>query len=88
MESTQRYRAKPFSDVKGEQEQHKMEQFTRNIDRAVSLPLERKTYMHNCLPEEKERGFSMQRDQVVIFMILCKRFSGATDLCINDYFRI
>lgn len=37
---------------------------TRTIDRAVSLPLERKSYVSEYLPEEKERGYSVQRDEV------------------------
>jgi len=37
---------------------------TRNIDRAVSLPVERKNYVQDYPPGEKERGYSMQRDQV------------------------
>ncbi|EZA47791.1 hypothetical protein DMN91_003735 [Ooceraea biroi] len=61
-ESTRRYRTKQFSNVKSEQE-YRMGQFMRSIDRAVSLPLERKTYVHDYLPEEKERGYSVQRDQ-------------------------
>lgn len=36
----------------------------RNIDRAVSLPLEKKSYIHDYPLAEKERGYSMQRDQV------------------------
>lgn len=60
------YRTKQFSSVKSEQEHKTIDigQSTRSIDRAVSLPLERKTYIHDYLPEEKERGYSMQRDQV------------------------
>ncbi|XP_036149126.1 delta(14)-sterol reductase TM7SF2 [Monomorium pharaonis] len=38
---------------------------TRSIDRAVSLPLERKNYVQDYPPGEKERGYSMQRDQDV-----------------------
>ncbi|XP_012215085.2 delta(14)-sterol reductase TM7SF2 [Linepithema humile] len=36
---------------------------TRNVDRAVSLPVERKNYVSEYLQEEKERGYSVQRDE-------------------------
>lgn len=36
----------------------------RGIDRAASLPVERKSIMYNYLTEKGERGFSVQRDQV------------------------
>ncbi|KYM97478.1 PREDICTED: delta(14)-sterol reductase [Cyphomyrmex costatus] len=35
----------------------------RSLDRAVSLPVERKSYVQDYPPGEKERGYSMQRDQ-------------------------
>lgn len=37
---------------------------TRSSDRAVSLPVERKSYVQDYPPGEKERGYSVQRDQV------------------------
>ncbi|XP_029177423.1 delta(14)-sterol reductase [Nylanderia fulva] len=46
-------------------EQEKALASMRNIDRAVSLPLERKSYIHDYTLGEKERGYSMQRDQNV-----------------------
>jgi len=52
---------RPF--LKTEQE-YKAILSMRNIDRAVSLPLERKSYIHDYPSGEKERGYSMQRDQV------------------------
>lgn len=52
---------RPF--LKTEQE-YKAITSIRNIDRAVSLPLERKNYIHDYPSGEKERGYSMQRDQV------------------------
>lgn len=36
----------------------------RSIDRAASLPVERKSYVQDYPLGEKERGYSMQRDQV------------------------
>lgn len=45
-------------------QEYKSTILTRNIDRAVSLPLERKNYVQDYPPGEKERGYSMQRDQV------------------------
>lgn len=48
---------KPESD-------HKMVLLTRNINRAVSLPIERKSQMHDFSVDVKERGHSVQRDQV------------------------
>ncbi|XP_011686733.1 PREDICTED: delta(14)-sterol reductase [Wasmannia auropunctata] len=36
---------------------------TRSIDRAVSLPADRKNYVQDYPPGEKERGYSVQRDQ-------------------------
>ncbi|XP_017758730.1 PREDICTED: lamin-B receptor [Eufriesea mexicana] len=51
------------STLKPESE-HKMILLTRNIDRAVSLPLERKNQqLHDFNIEGKERGYSVQRDQ-------------------------
>ncbi|XP_033184519.1 lamin B receptor isoform X1 [Bombus vancouverensis nearcticus] len=47
---------KPESD-------HKMVLLTRNINRAVSLPIERKSQMHDFSVDVKERGHSVQRDQ-------------------------
>lgn len=48
---------KPESD-------RKMVLLTRNINRAVSLPIERKSQMHDFSVDVKERGHSVQRDQV------------------------
>ncbi|XP_029662296.1 delta(14)-sterol reductase [Formica exsecta] len=48
--------------LKTEQE-YKAITLMRNIDRAVSLPLEKKSYIHDYPSAEKERGYSMQRDQ-------------------------
>ncbi|KOC64810.1 Lamin-B receptor [Habropoda laboriosa] len=42
---------------------YKMVMLTRNINRAVSLPLERKSLMHEFNVDGKERGHSVQRDQ-------------------------
>ncbi|XP_066598792.1 delta(14)-sterol reductase TM7SF2 isoform X2 [Prorops nasuta] len=50
------------STLKSEQE-HKLNMLARNIDRAVSLPVERKSPLYDIPPEGKERGFSVQRDQ-------------------------
>ncbi|XP_076374754.1 lamin B receptor isoform X2 [Megalopta genalis] len=47
---------KPESD-------YKMEMLTRSINRAVSLPIERKLQLHDFNIESKERGLSVQRDQ-------------------------
>lgn len=44
---------------------HKFTAFTRNFDRAVSLPVERKSRLHD-INDGKERGFSVQRDQVLM----------------------
>ncbi|XP_017877864.1 delta(14)-sterol reductase isoform X2 [Ceratina calcarata] len=49
--------------VKPESDLNKMVLLTRNINRAVSLPLERKSQFHEFSAEEKERGHSVQRDQ-------------------------
>ncbi|XP_011876175.1 PREDICTED: delta(14)-sterol reductase [Vollenhovia emeryi] len=48
--------------LKTEQE-YKAIMLTRSSDRAVSLPVERKNYVQDYLPGEKERGYSVQRDQ-------------------------
>lgn len=45
-------------------EQEYKSSILRSIDRAVSLPVERKNYVQDYPPGEKERGYSMQRDQV------------------------
>ncbi|XP_071642688.1 delta(14)-sterol reductase TM7SF2 isoform X3 [Temnothorax longispinosus] len=37
---------------------------TRSMDRAVSLPVERKNYVQDYPPGDKERGYSMQRDDL------------------------
>lgn len=55
--------------LKTEQE-YKSTILTRNIDRAVSLPLEKKNYVQDYPPGEKERGYSMQRDQVRFNILL------------------
>ncbi|XP_031825484.1 lamin B receptor isoform X2 [Nomia melanderi] len=47
---------KPASD-------YKMELLTRSINRAVSLPIERKKQLHDLNIDGKERGLSVQRDQ-------------------------
>lgn len=49
--------------LKTEQE-YKSTILTRSSDRAVSLPVERKSYVQDYPPGEKERGYSVQRDQV------------------------
>lgn len=49
--------------LKTEQE-YKSTILTRSSDRAVSLPVERKNYVQDYPPGEKERGYSVQRDQV------------------------
>ena len=50
--------------ARAEQEQ-KLLMMTRTIDRAASLPLDRKSVAaYDSLRESKERGFSMQREQV------------------------
>lgn len=54
---------KPESD-------HKMVLLTRNINRAVSLPLERKGQMHDFSIDVKERGHSVQKDQVRFLYII------------------
>lgn len=48
--------------LKTEQE-YKSTILTRSSDRAVSLPVERKNYVQDYPPGEKERGYSVQRDQ-------------------------
>lgn len=40
---------------------------TRAIDRAASLPAERKTIMYEYLTDNKDRGFSVQRDNLPEF---------------------
>lgn len=47
----------------------------RSIDRAVSLPVERKSYVQDYPPGEKERGYSVQRDQVRFDNILIIYFN-------------
>lgn len=46
---------------------HKMVMLTRNMNRAVSLPVERKSQVHDFNIDAKERGHSVQRDQVMFF---------------------
>lgn len=54
--------------LKTEQEYRSI--ITRSIDRASSLPVERKNYVQDYPPTEKERGYSMQRDQVCFDSLL------------------
>lgn len=56
-------------------EQEKAITSMRNIDRAVSLPLERKSYIHDYTSGDKERRYSMQRDQVNFNNILSILYS-------------
>lgn len=51
---------KPASD-------YKMELLARSINRAVSLPIERKKQLHDLNIDRKERGLSVQRNQVGFF---------------------
>ncbi|XP_076284360.1 lamin B receptor isoform X2 [Lasioglossum baleicum] len=44
---------------------YKMEMLTRSINRAVSLPIERKLQLHDLHTESKERGLSVQRDEAM-----------------------
>lgn len=57
----------------------------RNIDRAVSLPLERKSYIHDYTLGEKERGYSMQRDQVNFNNILLILYSTNNSVLFHLY---
>lgn len=46
----------------------------RDVDRAASLPIEKKSYLFDYTFGEKGRGYSMQRDKVIIFLqIHCQR---------------
>lgn len=54
---------KPESD-------HNIILLTRNINRAVSLPSERKSQMNDFSIDVKERGHSVQRDQVKFIIII------------------
>lgn len=38
----------------------------RDIDRAASLPIEKKSYLFDYPLGERERGYSVQRDKVII----------------------
>lgn len=48
---------------------HKMVMLTRNMNRAVSLPVERKSQVHDFNIDAKERGHSVQRDQNLLKII-------------------
>lgn len=54
-----------LSNLRAERE-HASVVLTRGIDRAASLPVERKSYLYEYFSEEKERGYSMQREVVFI----------------------
>lgn len=56
-----------FSGTLKPESEHKMVMLTRNINRAVSLPLERKSQMHDFGTDGKERGHSVQKDHVIFF---------------------
>lgn len=64
MGSVTRRSTRLFSGTLKPESNHKMVMLTRNINRAVSLPLERKSLMHDFSIDGKERGQSVQRDQV------------------------
>ena len=60
--------------AKVEQEQ-KLIMLSRTVDRATSLPIDRKGLPYDGIRESKERGFSMQRDQVNrLFQIIKRNF--------------
>lgn len=40
----------------------------RDIDRAASLPIEKGSYLFDYSLSEKGRGYSMQRDKVILFL--------------------
>lgn len=40
----------------------------RDIDRAASLPIEKKSYLFDYTLGERERGYSVQRDKVIFFL--------------------
>ena len=63
MGSVTRRSTRLFSGTLKPESNHKMVMLTRNINRAVSLPLERKSLMHDFSIDGKERGQSVQRDQ-------------------------
>ncbi|XP_076657065.1 lamin B receptor [Halictus rubicundus] len=52
-----------YSGMMKPESDYKMEMLTRSINRAVSLPIERKLQLHDLHVESKERGLSVQRDQ-------------------------
>jgi hypothetical protein len=55
--------------AKAEQD-HKLMMLTRNIDRAASLPVERKA-QYNTFLDGKERGLSVQPEEVsLLFLIM------------------
>ncbi|XP_076762650.1 lamin B receptor isoform X3 [Xylocopa sonorina] len=56
-------RSRLLTDALKPEPDHKMVLLTRNINRAVSLPLERKSQLHDFNIDSKERGHSIQRDQ-------------------------
>lgn len=70
--------------LKTEQE-YKAITLMRNIDRAVSLPLEKKSYIHDYPSAEKERGYSMQRDQVNFNNILLILYSINNSVIFHFY---
>ena len=61
--SLTRRSTRQFSGTLKPESNHKMVMLSRNINRAVSLPLERKSLMHEFSIDGKERGQSVQRDQ-------------------------
>lgn len=63
MGSVTRRSTRLFSGTSKPESNHKMVMLTRNINRAVSLPLERKSLIHDFSIDGKERGQSVQRDQ-------------------------
>lgn len=58
-----------FSGTLKPESEHKMVMLTRNINRAVSLPLERKSQMHDFGTDGKERGHSVQKDHNLLKII-------------------
>lgn len=65
MSTVTRRSTRLFSGTLKPESDHKMVMLTRNINRAVSLPLERKSQLFDFdFIEGKERGQSVQRDQV------------------------
>nr|XP_034177107.1 delta(14)-sterol reductase TM7SF2 isoform X2 [Osmia lignaria] len=64
MSTVTRRSTRLFSGALKPESDHKMVMLTRNINRAVSLPLERKSQLFDFnFIEGKERGHSVQRDQ-------------------------